>query len=79
MTDFAGSRVQLESREVLATNGLIHDEMVGIFQDMFAGRDLTPIPTPEEFAAKRARAGRPLRVTEDGARLQGWERRRSFF
>ncbi len=59
VTDFSGSRVQLESREVLASNGLIHDEMVGFFQDMFAGRDLTPIPTPEEFAAQRAeRAGR---------------------
>jgi myo-inositol-1(or 4)-monophosphatase len=59
VTDFSGNRVQLESREVLASNGLIHDEMVGFFQDMFAGRDLTPIPTPEEFAALRAeRAGR---------------------
>jgi myo-inositol-1(or 4)-monophosphatase len=51
--------VQLESREVLASTGLIHDEMVSFFQNMFAGRDLTPIPTPEEFAAQRAeRAGR---------------------
>ena len=59
VSDFSGNRVQLESREVLASNGLIHDEMVGFFQNMFAGRDLTPIPTPEEFAAQRAeRAGR---------------------
>jgi len=54
VSDFSGNRVQLESREVLASNGLIHDEMVGFFQNMFAGRDLTPIPTPEEFAAQRA-------------------------
>ena len=59
VSDFSGNRVQLESREVLASNGLIHDEMVSFFQNMFAGRDLTPIPTPEEFAALRAeRAGR---------------------
>ena len=59
VSDFSGNRVQLESREVLASNGLIHDEMVSFFQNMFAGRDLTPIPTPEEFAAQRAeRAGR---------------------
>ena len=29
-------------------------EMVGIFEDMFAGRDLMPLPSPEEFAAMRA-------------------------
>lgn len=59
VTDFAGKPFQLNSREILASNGLIHNEMVGLFQDMFAGRELTPIPTPEEFAALRAeRAGR---------------------
>ncbi len=59
VTDFAGKLFQLNSREILASNGLIHDEMVGLFEDMFAGRGLTPIPTPEEFAARRAeRAGR---------------------
>jgi myo-inositol-1(or 4)-monophosphatase len=54
ISDFAGGPFQLNSREVLASNGLIHDELVGLFQDMFAGRDISPIPTPEEFAAKRA-------------------------
>ncbi len=54
VTDFSGSRYQLNSREVLASNGLIHDELVGLFNDLFAGRNLSPIPTPEEFAARRA-------------------------
>ena len=54
ISDFAGGPFQLNSREVLASNGLIHDELVGLFQDMFAGRDISPIPTPEEFAARRA-------------------------
>jgi myo-inositol-1(or 4)-monophosphatase len=53
VSDFKGGAFRLDSREVLATNGLIHDEMVGMFEDMFAGRDLSPIPTPEEFAAMR--------------------------
>jgi myo-inositol-1(or 4)-monophosphatase len=53
VTDFSGNHYRLDSREVLASNGLIHDELVGLFKDMFAGRSLTPIPTPEEFAAKR--------------------------
>ena len=54
VTDFAGGAFQLNSREVLASNGLIHGELVGLFEDMFAGRDLAPIPTPEEFAQRRA-------------------------
>ena len=54
MSDFAGRSFQLNSREVLASNGLIHDELVGLFQAMFAGRDIAPIPTPQEFAARRA-------------------------
>ena len=53
VSDFAGGAFQLNSNEVLATNGLIHDEMVGMFEDLFAGRGLAPIPTPEEFAAMR--------------------------
>lgn len=54
VSDFAGETVELNSREVLASNGLIHDELVGMFQDLFAGRGLTPIPSPEEYAAMRA-------------------------
>jgi len=54
VSDFAGEAVELNSREVLASNGLIHEELVGMFQDLFAGRGLTPIPTPEEFARMRA-------------------------
>ena len=61
VTDFAGGRFQLKSDEILATNGLIHEELIGFFGDMFAGRNLTPIPTPGEFAkarAERAKTGR---------------------
>lgn len=56
VTDFAGKPYRLESSEILASNGLIGDELVKLFDDMFAGRNLSPIPTPEEFA--RARAAR---------------------
>jgi myo-inositol-1(or 4)-monophosphatase len=55
VTDFAGAAVRLKSDEVLASNGLIHDELVGFFDDLFAGRNLSPIPTPEEFARARAK------------------------
>jgi myo-inositol-1(or 4)-monophosphatase len=54
MTDFGGGHFQLNSEEVLASNELIHEELVGLFADMFAGRDLTPIPSAREFAERRA-------------------------
>lgn len=57
ITDFTGGPFQIDSREVLASNGLIHQELVGMFADLFAGRGLTPIPTPQEFAARRAEKG----------------------
>jgi myo-inositol-1(or 4)-monophosphatase len=61
VTDFAGHPFQLNSHETLATNALIHDELLGFFRDLFAGRNLSPIPTPHEFAQRRAeRAARLL-------------------
>jgi myo-inositol-1(or 4)-monophosphatase len=58
MTGFQGSPFELNSREVLATNGLILDELTHIFTAMFAGKELDRIPTPAEFAARRAAEGR---------------------
>ncbi len=53
VTHFNGSRFTLDSREVLATNGLVQAEMQHLFAEMFAGRGLERIPTPAEFAARR--------------------------
>jgi myo-inositol-1(or 4)-monophosphatase len=53
VTDFAGAHYRLASDEVLASNGLIQEELIGFFSDMFAGRNLSPIPTAEEFARAR--------------------------
>ncbi|MDI3255065.1 MAG: inositol monophosphatase family protein [Bacillota bacterium] len=58
VTTFDGSPFRLNSKEVLATNGLILNEIVSLFQDMFAGRNLDPIPTPKEFAERRAERSR---------------------
>lgn len=54
VTDFSGGPFRLDSREVLASNGRLHGELLGLFADLFAGRNLAPIPSPEEFAARRA-------------------------
>jgi myo-inositol-1(or 4)-monophosphatase len=56
ISHFDGGKFTLDSREVLATNGLIRGELEHIFKEMFAGRNLDPIPTPAEFAARRAAA-----------------------
>ena len=56
VTHFDGGKFTLDSREVLATNGLIKKELVHIFTEMFAGREMGAIPTPAEFAALRKAA-----------------------
>jgi myo-inositol-1(or 4)-monophosphatase len=58
VTDFSGGRFKLDSRETLASNGLIHAELIDLFADLFAGRDLEPIPTPAEFAQRRTAKGK---------------------
>ena len=53
VSDFSGNHFRTQQREILASNGLIHEELLGFFADMFAGRKLSPIPTPAEWAAHR--------------------------
>ncbi len=53
VTSFDGSPFKLESKELLVSNGLIGKEIERFFVDMFAGRDIEPVPTPAEFAALR--------------------------
>jgi myo-inositol-1(or 4)-monophosphatase len=53
VTHFDGGRFTLDSRETLATNGLIAGEMKELFAKMFAGEGFEPIPTPAEFRARR--------------------------
>jgi len=58
VTTFDGGPFRLNSKEVLATNALILNEVIHLFQDMFAGRNLDPVLTPREFAQRRAERGR---------------------
>src|SRR5438270_7334971 len=44
ITDFSGGKFKLDSRETVASNALIHDELVNEFQQIFAGRGLEPLP-----------------------------------
>ena len=53
MIRFDGSPFRLDSQETLATNGLLTDEILAFFANMFAGRNIDPVPTAAEFAARR--------------------------
>ena len=53
VTDFSGGPFNISSREVLASNGRIHEELLKNFQEIFAGRGLTELPSPVEYAQTR--------------------------
>jgi len=52
VTDFKGGPFQLNSRETLASNGLIHGALRHEFEEIFAGRGLEPLPDPREYVSK---------------------------
>ena len=53
VTRFDGAPFRLDSREVLASNRLIHEELLENFREIFAGRGLEPLPSPVEYAKSR--------------------------
>ncbi|MGZ4838048.1 MAG: inositol monophosphatase family protein [Terriglobales bacterium] len=55
ITDITGGPWRLDSRETLATNGLVHADFVKLMQDILANRGLEPLPSPAEYAANRSR------------------------
>jgi myo-inositol-1(or 4)-monophosphatase len=53
VTRFDGSTYRLDSREVLASNGLIHERLIKNFREIFAGRGLEELPSPTDYAKSR--------------------------
>ena len=53
VTRFDGAPWLLDSRETLATNGLLHDELMQNFHEIFAGRGLEELPLPADFLKGR--------------------------
>ncbi len=49
VSDFHGGEFQLNSRETVATNGIVHDALLSEFEAVFAGRGLEPLPDPRAF------------------------------
>jgi myo-inositol-1(or 4)-monophosphatase len=48
VTRFDGSPFELDSRETVASNGLIHDSLLQEFKEIFAGRGLEALPDPRQ-------------------------------
>jgi myo-inositol-1(or 4)-monophosphatase len=46
---FDGSEFQLDSRETLASNGLVHHALLHEFKEIFAGRGLEALPDPRKY------------------------------
>ncbi len=53
VTDFSAGPFQIASREVLASNNLLHEAMIAEFQAIFAGRGLEEPTSPVEYARTR--------------------------
>jgi myo-inositol-1(or 4)-monophosphatase len=49
VTDFSGGPFQIDSRETVASNGLLHQPLLREFEQIFAGRDLEPLVDPREY------------------------------
>ena len=53
VTGFFGQPFRLQDRDVVASNGLIHADLLREFKEIFAGRGLEPLPDPREYAKTR--------------------------
>jgi myo-inositol-1(or 4)-monophosphatase len=53
VTRFDGSQWRIQSDETLASNGILHPELMQNFAEIFAGRGLEAIPSPVEYAKEK--------------------------
>jgi len=49
VTGLNGQPLEITDRDVVATNGLIHAELLHEFEEIFAGRGLEPLPDPRAY------------------------------
>jgi len=49
VTGMSGQPLEITDRDVVASNGLIHDELLQEFSAIFAGRGLEPLPDPRQY------------------------------
>jgi myo-inositol-1(or 4)-monophosphatase len=53
VTRFDGTPFAIDSRETLASNGLLQPALIEQFKKLFSGRDLDPLPDLKAYAADR--------------------------
>jgi myo-inositol-1(or 4)-monophosphatase len=53
VTRFDGTPFNIDSRETLASNGRIHQELLENFREIFAGRGLEELPSLSEYLSSR--------------------------
>lgn len=53
ITRFDGSPWRIDSQETLASNSILHPELMKNFAEIFAGRGLEDIPSPVDYARNR--------------------------
>jgi myo-inositol-1(or 4)-monophosphatase len=53
VSNFYGGPFQIESKETVASNAIIHQALLAEFKAIFEGRGLDPLPDPREYAKTR--------------------------
>ncbi len=53
VTRFGGEAFTIDSKETVASNGLIHADLLKVFADIFAGRDPEDLPSAVEYGKQR--------------------------
>lgn len=56
VTRFDGTPFRIDSRETMASNGLIHDELLKDFRQIMNGEELEELPSLREFLAQREKS-----------------------
>jgi myo-inositol-1(or 4)-monophosphatase len=53
VTRFDGTPFRIDSKETMASNGIIHEELLQNFREIFAGRGLEELPSVADYTAQR--------------------------
>jgi myo-inositol-1(or 4)-monophosphatase len=53
ITKFDGSKWNIDSVETLASNGLVHNNLIEVMAEVFEGRDLPELPSPSDYMKTR--------------------------
>jgi myo-inositol-1(or 4)-monophosphatase len=52
VTGFRGEAAAVTDRDIVASNGVIHPEMLAVFEQILEGRDLEPLPDPRNYRSE---------------------------